>query len=72
MSTFYHFQSQYINFALSAVYHLLFHSIYYEYITIISTNQQYHIKYTIHQNLRGNPNGRKPQNVFLYVSRIHS
>jgi hypothetical protein len=24
----------------------------------------------VHQNLRGNPNGRKPQNDFLYISKM--
>jgi hypothetical protein len=37
-------------------------SMYYEHINI-----RHHIKYTVHQNLRGNPNGRKPQNAFLYI-----
>jgi hypothetical protein len=41
--------------------------LYYENITIRITIQQYHIRYTIHQNLHGNPNERKQHNAFLYI-----
>jgi hypothetical protein len=44
--------------------HLTFH----EHITINNTIQQYITSYTVHKRfLRGNPNGRKPQNAFLYI-----
>jgi hypothetical protein len=30
-------------------------------------NNKHHIKYTVHQNLYGNRNKRKPWNFFLYI-----
>jgi hypothetical protein len=51
-------------------YHLCLHLTFHEHITINNTIQQYITSYTVHKIfLHGNPNGRKPQNAFLYISK---